>query len=159
MRDDIVVRQADLLPISLVSERGTNRDAPAWQRVSITYDENRIEGTRETRGSIVPIRVKTQDSVWDGNLWGPLFASLPLAPGARFRVPMWQYDKGFGAFQVKVAGSGPISSPNGTEQAWLLEAGTDPERLARYAISTDSLKELSYGAGPMRQALSSNCPL
>lgn len=159
MRDEFVVRQANLLPISLISERGSNREASGWQRVSIAYDGGFITGTRETRGGIVPIRERTETPVWDGNLWGLLFASLPLAPGARFEIPMWQYDKDFGLFQVRVAGSGPVSTPNGTEQAWLLEAGADPDRLVRYVMSKEDLNELSYEAGPMRQALSSNCRL
>ena len=46
MRDEFVVRQSNLLPISLISERGTDRDAPAWQRITISYEGDWIRGTR-----------------------------------------------------------------------------------------------------------------
>lgn len=155
--DEFVVRQSDLLPISLISERGTDRYAPAWQRITISYERDWIRGTRETTGGIVPILVRSSSPVWDGNLWGPLFASLPLAESSQFVVPLWQYDKGFGQFEVRVAGTGPVSHPAGTEQAWLLEVGIYPDRLTRYAISRSSREELSYKAGPMRKVKSGDC--
>ena len=73
-----------MLPISLISERGTDRDAPAWQRITISYEGDWIRGTRETTGGIVPILVRSSSPVWDGNLLG---ASICIAAlGGKFSI-------------------------------------------------------------------------
>ena len=157
MRDEFLVDRDSLLPISLVSQQGEDRNAQGWQLVSVMYEDDRIAGTRETRGGVLPIDVRTSAPVWDGNLWGPLFASLPLEAGADFTIPIWQYDNGFGEFRVEVSGSGPYSTYDGTEPSWFVEAGTSPERRSRYVFSQASFLELSSGAGPLRQELSQSC--
>ncbi|MBH5321318.1 hypothetical protein [Aurantiacibacter sediminis] len=157
MRDEFFVDRGSLLPISLVSERGEDRNAESWQRISVTYQDGRISGTRETKGGVLPIDVLTSVPVWDGNLWGPLFASLPLASGAEFTVPIWQYDNGFGEFEIEVSGSGPYSTHEGTEPAWFVEAGTSPNRRSRYVFSQANFLELASGAGPLRQEISQSC--
>jgi len=39
------------------------------------------------------------------NLWGVTFAALPLRERGTYTLPLWQYDKGFGTFTVRVLGS------------------------------------------------------
>jgi len=158
MRDEFLVGRSSLLPISVVSERGGYRNAPGWQRVSVEYQGSRITGTRKTKGGVLPINVRTSSPRWDGNLWGPLFASLPLDAGSDFTIPIWQYDKGLGEFDVQVSGSGPYSTSEGTVEAWFFEAGTSPDQRSRYVFSQASFEELASGSGPMRQAISQSCP-
>ena len=157
MRDVFLVDRASLRPISLLSRRGADRRSPGWQQVAVDYRGDAIVGTRETSGGREPLTFSPTGQVWDGNLWGLLFASLPLADGASFTIPMWQYDKGAGEFTVRVSGRETVATPDGPVDAWIVDAGTDPQRLARYEIAKETRMELGYSAGPMTQSLEGNC--
>ena len=95
--------------------------------------------------------------VWEGNLYGLTFASLPLTEGAHFTLPVWQYDKAFGEFSVTVTGSRIVETPSGAVDAWVLEAGADQSRLLTYLIAKDDHQELGYSSGPMSQAIGGDC--
>ncbi|MEN3972993.1 hypothetical protein WJS89_09975 [Sphingomicrobium sp. XHP0235] len=157
MRDVFLVDRATLRPMSLLSRRGADRQTPGWQQVAVDYRGDTIVGMRETGEGREPLAFEPARRVWDGNLWGLLFASLPLADNASFAVPMWQYDKGAGEFVVRVSGSETVQTRDGPVDAWIVEAGTDPERLARYEIAKKTRMELGYSAGPMRQSLEGTC--
>jgi hypothetical protein len=157
MRDHFVVRRADLSPISLDSQRGTDKAARGWQKVAVRYAKDRITGSRETAAGLVAIDVPLDHRVWDGNLWGVTFAALPLADGASFSLPTWQYDKGFGAFTVRVTGGEAVQTTAGQTPAWALDAGDDPQHLARYRVGKSPRMELGYAAGPVSQTLGGDC--
>lgn len=157
LRDTFVVKRDTLQPVSLRSERGTDRNAPGWQRVTVKYADGFVTGSKETAGGIVPLLARVPDPVWDGNLWGLMFAGLPLRDGASFQIPFWQYDKGLGRFDLQVKGSQMVQTPGSPIDAWVVEAGTDPARTTRYLIGKDSRKELGYSAGPMEQVLQDDC--
>jgi hypothetical protein len=151
MRDDFVVDASTLAPISLVNTR------QGKVHVNVTFGPDRIQGWRMTEGNTVPIDVPLERPIWDGNLYGLLFASLPLAEGARFAVPFWQYDKGFGQFTVRVTGSEMVGTPTGPTEAWVLDAGSSDEQRLTYLISKSDHRELGYRAGRGSQALGGDC--
>jgi hypothetical protein len=157
MRDTFLVRRSDLRPISLDSRRGTRAAGAGWQEIRVDYAGQRISGTRTQPTGIQPIDVPLGRPVWEGNLWGLTFGALPLRDGARFSLPFWQYDKGFGAFTVNVVGSQSVATPTGRVDAWVVEAGDDPSRLARYLIAKRTGAELGYSAGDMVQRIGGDC--
>lgn len=157
MRDHFVLDHTTLRPITLDSQRGTDRDAKDWHRVALRYSADRITGTRETKEGVVPIDVALNHPVWDGNLWGLTFASLPLRTAGRYALPFWQYDKGFGTFTVNVVGREDVAVPGGRAAAWVLEAGDDTSNLLRYFVASGAPMEIGYRAGPFGQTLGGDC--
>ena len=157
LRDEFLVRRNDLRPISLDSRRGTRSAGGAWHEIHVDYGAARITGTRTQPQGVQPIDVAAPGPVWEGNLWGLTFAALPLSDGARFRLPFWQYDKGFGTFIVNVTGTETVETPGGRTEAWVVEAGDDPARLVRYLISRRTRAELGYGGAGMQQRLGGDC--
>ncbi|UPG89460.1 hypothetical protein L2Y96_19000 [Luteibacter aegosomaticola] len=157
MRDHFVVDRSTLRPISMESDRGKDKSEKGWHRIRLTYTDNGVTGTRETAAGTEPIHVVFDHPVWEGNLWGVTFASLPLREGAVFFVPTWQYDKGLGNFTVKVVGREIVHAEKGDIQAWHLEAGDSPEQLVHYSIALNPRQELGYEAGAFRQRLGGSC--
>ena len=157
MRDHFVLERNTLLPIRFDSAAGRDASARGYHRISVTYANGRVTGTRETATGKTPIDVALASPVWEGNLWGVTFAALPLRTGGSYSLPFWQYDKGQGAFTVRVVGEERVATPTGTVDAWILEAGADPARLARYQIAKVSRQELGYTAGPSSQRLGGAC--
>jgi hypothetical protein len=157
MRDHFIVDRKTLLPIRMDSQRGRERSEKGWHRVSIEYGRHRIHGTMETATGSTPIDVPLTGPTWDGNLWGLTFAALPLKQGGSYAVPFWQYDKGFGTFTARVVGSEEVDTPSGKTAAWIVEAGADPARLARYRIAKATRQEIGYSAGPNGQRLGGVC--
>lgn len=125
--------------------------------VRVRYEPDRIVGETITDGVSTPIDVPLTGPVWEGNLFGQTFAALPLAEGAEFSLPFWQYDKGFGAFSVKVVGKETVRTPDGPIEAWVVEAGPDEGRDLTYLISTSGNRELGYRAAQGSQALGGDC--
>ena len=118
-----------------------------WHEVHIEYAEGRITGTKATADGVTPIDVAIDGPIWDGNLWGLTFGALPLHEGGQYRLPFWQYDKGFGTFLVNVTGSEMVDTPDGPTEAWVADAGTNPDRLSRYQIGKSNGAELGYRSG------------
>jgi hypothetical protein len=141
----------------LDSRKGTQGSGASWHRIHLDYGSDRVIGTRQTASGTIKIDVPIDAPVWEGNLWGPTFAALPLRDGRRFRLPFWQYDKGFGEFIVKVSGSEDVQTPAGKVAAWVVEAGDDPKKMVRYLIAKKSRAELGYGSEGMRQRIGGDC--
>jgi hypothetical protein len=151
MRDEFVLEAASLRPMSLVNTR------QGQVHVRATYGPDRITGETLTDGVSTPIDVPLTGPVWEGNLYGLTFAALPLAEGASFTLPYWQYDKGFGAFSVQVTGSETVRTPDGPVEAWVVAAGPDESRALTYLISKAGNRELSHRAAQGSQALGGDC--
>lgn len=152
MRDDFVLDAATLRPLRLVNTRNGRT------HVTVAYGQDRITGERTKEdGSTQPIDIPLTEPVWEGNLYGPLFAALPLAEGAQFTLPYWQYDKGFGHFTVRVTGVETVATAEGPVEAWVLDAGASPERRLTYFVAKDAPMELGYRAGPGSQTLGGDC--
>jgi hypothetical protein len=72
-------------------------------------------------------------------------------------LPNWHYDKGAGSFTLTVYSSETVAVDGRRVDAWVVEAGDDPKRLARYLIAKSGHYELGYSAGGAEQRLSGNC--
>lgn len=151
MRDVFVLEAANLQPILLVNTR------QGQVHVRATYGPDRITGETIENGVSTPIDVPLAGPVWDGNLFGLTFAALPLAEGASFTLPYWQYDKGFGEFTVRVTGREVVGTADGDIEAWTVDAGPDADSRLTYLISTSGNRELGYRAGPGSQLLGGDC--
>lgn len=151
MRDDFVLDAATLRPISLVNTR------KGEVHVRLTYGPGRIAGERLEAGVATPVDVPLTESVWEGNLFGQTFAALPLAEGASFSLPYWQYDKGFGRFTVRVTGREVVDTPDGDIEAWVVDAGPDETSRITYLISTSGNRELGYRARQGSQVMGGDC--
>ena len=157
MRDHFIVRRSDLRPIRFESRRGNRSAAGGWHEIAVDYGARRITGTRTGPDGTAPIDVALERPVWEGNLWGITFGSLPLREGARYRLPFWQYDNGFGSFIVNVVGTERVRRGEREVDAWVVEAGTHPERLARYRFARSDGFELGYSGGGMEQRVGGDC--
>lgn len=157
LRDEFLVDRRTLLPISLESVRGQDAAAPDWQRISITYENKRIYGSRSTADGAREINVPLTAPVWDGNLWGVTFSALPLEENGSYTLPYWQYDKGFGSFRIEVVGESIIQTPDGPIDAWLLDAGPDPDARVRYLVAKRGGMELGYTGQGVEQMPSNDC--
>lgn len=152
MRDSFVLDGKTLRPIHFENQRRGE------VHVVLDYRENAIEGSKvEKDGSKSPVNVPLTHPVWEGNLFGVMFAGLPLEPKGQYRVPFYQYDKGFGEFSVRVKGSESVSTPDGPVDAWVLEVGTDDLRRVEYLISRDNARELGYRSDGFAQKLGGDC--
>lgn len=151
MRDDFVLDAASLRPIALTNLR------QGAVHIRLNYASDRITGERLDSGVATPIDVPLTGPVWEGNLFGLTFAALPLSEDATFAVPYWQYDKGFGTFSVRVAGSEIVPTPEGPVEAWAVEAGPDEQRDLTYLISKSDHRELGYRAAQGSQSLGGDC--
>ncbi|MBU1384585.1 MAG: DUF3108 domain-containing protein [Alphaproteobacteria bacterium] len=152
MRDEFVLDAATLRPISLTNRR------KGEVHVRAAYGADRITGERTGEdGAVTPIDVPLEGPVWEGNLFGLTFAALPLAEGAEFSLPYWQYDKGFGRFSVRVTGSETVETPSGAVEAWVVEAAPGADAPLRYLIGKADHRELSYRAAQGAQTLGGDC--
>ena len=152
MRDEFVLDASTLRPLSLINRR------KGEVHIRADYADDRITGERTEAGGVVtPIDVALDGPVWDGNLFGLTFAALPLAEGAAFSLPYWQYDKGFGRFSVRVTGSETVETPSGAVEAWAVEAAPGADAPLRYLIGKADHRELAYSAAQGSQTLGGDC--
>lgn len=152
VRDEFVLQAADLRPIRYVSRRGDKI------MVDVTYRSDTVTGYRLTKDGVrQPLSAPLDGPVWDGNLWGLVFAALPLAADSQISLPFWHYAKGFGHFALKVVGTETVTGPSGPLAAWLVEAtdGTGPA--VTYRIAKDRGLELSYTARGFAQVPGGSC--
>jgi hypothetical protein len=152
MRDVFVLDARTLQPLTLQNSRNGKPHA------RLDYRPGRVTGSLWDQAG-VPHSVDQPLSgpVWEGNLFGPTFAVLPLAAGARFEVPFYQYDKGLGTFTVFVKGRKIVQTPTGPVDAWVLDAGAGSDERLEYLIAKKSRRELGYRASEGSQQLGGDC--
>jgi hypothetical protein len=144
LRDHFVLRASDLTPIAFDSRKS------GVEHVRVAYGNGKLVTTRPDK----PVaETSFEGRVWDGNLWGLTFAALPLAEGAHFELPFYQYDTGFGTFTLDVVGSDKVAD----QDAWIVEATSDGQRRVRYFIGKSSHAELGYGGSGFSQRLGGDC--
>lgn len=152
MRDIFLLDAATLAPIQFRNERN------GQEHVRLAYLGDRVTGQRiGDDGKAEAIDVPLAEPVWEGNLFGVLFAALPLAEGGHYRVPYYQYDKGLGEFTVNVKGTERVATPAGPVEAWVLDAGADDKQRMEYLIARSPQRELGYRGGGFAQALGGDC--
>jgi hypothetical protein len=149
MRDEFLVRRADLRPLMLNNFRNGK------PHVHLDYTERSVTGWKLEQTK-EPINVALAQPVWDGNLWGLTFAAMPLRAGSRFRLPLYQYDSGLGSFDVAVKGREKIAAAGKQILSWVLDAGTGPDRRVEYLVTAHG-EEVGYRAGPMSQLMGGDC--
>ena len=143
LRDHFVLRRADLTPIAMDSRKS------GVEHVRVVYGDGKAVTTRPGAD---PVETAFTGRIWDGNLWGLTFAALPLAQGAHFELPFYQYDKGLGHFTLDVVGSETVAR----RDAWTVEVTMD-QRKVRYQIGKADRAELGYYGGGFAQRLGGDC--
>ena len=151
MEDRFVLDAATLRPIQFENLR------KGQPHVSLRYGATRIEGEIHEPQGVRAISEPLTGPVWEGNLFGVLFAALPLEIGAELSVPTYQYDHGFGALTLKVKGLEIVATPEGPVEAWVVDAGSSPEQRADYLIRRAPHRELGYRAPQGGQTLGGDC--
>jgi hypothetical protein len=152
MRDTFVLDGETFLPQSLKTT--LNRKPHA----DLVYAKGRVVGFHIDRTGVKHRIDRPLDGpIWEGNLFGLTFATLPLAQGAHFQVPYFQYDRGVGMFTVAVTGSEKIRTPGGTVDAWVLDAGPTPAQRLEYFIEKKNRRELGYRSSQGSQRLGGLC--
>jgi hypothetical protein len=153
MRDTFLLDAANLQPIEIDNERFGKR------HVRDVYDDHGVTETRwDEAGQATTTRKPLTHPVWEGNLFGVMFAALPLEQGASYAVPFYQYDKGEGAFAIDVTGKRTIDTPEGKREAIVLQAGPSKAEQIEYLIGASPRMELGYnGPQGFGQSLAPNC--
>jgi hypothetical protein len=152
MRDEFVLDAATLRPFEMANTRFGK------PHVRDVYEDGAVDETKwDEAGTPVTTRKPLAQPAWEGNLFGLMFATLPLKVGDEYRVPSYQYDQGEGAFTILVTGERTVDTALGKRKAFVLQAGTSPDKRAEYLIGAEPRIELGYAAGPFSQALSASC--
>ena len=151
MRDVFVLDAKTLQPFALTNTRFGKphvRDVYAGTSVTETRWDEAGKETTTTKALAKP--------AWEGNLFGLMFAALPLRAGDEYAIPYFQYDKGEGTFDIKVTGERDIDTALGKRHAIVLQAGPTGQQ-AEYLVGAKPRIELGYSAGPFGQALAPSC--
>lgn len=156
MRDHFVLKAADLRPVTFESQFLGQHHA------QLRYGDGAVQGQKVGKdGQTVAIDQPFTGSIWEGNLFGLTLAALPLAEGATFSLPKYQYDSGLGSFDVKVTGSETVATTAGSVEAWTVDLLALPEMQGRpamtYLISKADHRELGYRSPMGGQMLGGNC--
>lgn len=156
VHDRFEVDGEDLAALRYHSVRLASARAPA-QQVEVDYGPSAIRGFRVVGEERTELHAAADGPVRDGNLWGLTFSALDLHEGARFTVPFWHYEKGYGTFQVAVTGTRSVDTPSGPVEAFVVEAGDGDGPSATYLIARETRAELGYSAGPFNQRPGGDC--
>ncbi|RZJ18499.1 MAG: hypothetical protein EON91_05150 [Brevundimonas sp.] len=151
MRDAFVLRADTLQPITFENTRS------GALHVSLRYEDGRVVGRRIDDGVEKAVDVALPTPVWEGNLYGVMFAGLPLAEGATFQLPYYQYDKGVSAFDLRVTGSEVVATPEGPVDAWAVEVTTGADVRITYLIAREGGRELGYRGQSFNQVMGGDC--
>lgn len=156
MRDHFTLRASDLRPLVLAAT------FMGHDHAQLRYGASAVQGHKVGKdGQVAEIDIPLVGPVWEGNLFGLTIAALPLAEGAVFSVPKYQYDSGLGSFEVKVAGSETVATPGGPVEAWTVELLALPEMKGEtpmmYQISKSDHRELGYSSPMGGQKLGGDC--
>jgi hypothetical protein len=143
LRDHFVLDAKTLQPIAFDSRKS------GAEHVRVVYSAGKAVMTRDGATTETAL----SGPVWEGNLWGLTIAALPLAEGAHFDLPIYQYDKGSGSFSLHVVGSEKVAG----EDAWVVEATADGKRKVRYLLGKQSHAELGYGGGGFASRPGGDC--
>jgi len=148
MTDTFLVDRTHLRPFHFHNVRKHEKS------VSLVYRGSQVQG-RITKfdGTESPISETLMPERFEGNLWGPLLASLPYRQGFSCTIPFFQYDQGKTQLEIKTIGKTHVPGPKGDEvEAWEVEVVTPKGNRMTYYIS-DTHGELGYRVGSLTQRL------
>ncbi|UHQ18761.1 hypothetical protein LVB87_11265 [Lysobacter sp. KIS68-7] len=153
LRDTFLLDAATLRPFEVASARFGK------PHVRDVYDAKGVTETRwDKDGKDTTTTKPLARPVWEGNLYGVMFAALPLEQGASYAVPFYQYDKGEGTFAIDVTGTRTVDTPEGKREAIVLKAGPSKDEQIEYLIGASPRLELAYtGPQGFGQSLAPNC--
>ena len=152
LRDAFALDARTLRPISLTTTRDGKPNA------ELSYGSDRVTGYKlDRQGNRVAVDQAFTSPVWDGNLFGPTFAAMPLAIGKSFTLPFYQYDRGLGAFTVAVTGTEVVKTPTGRVEAWVIDVGSSVDRRLKYLIAKQDGREIGYSSPQGGQRLGGEC--
>jgi len=151
LRDHFTLARKDLRPIAFDSRK------LGKEHVRLSYANGRITGSRTEKDAKVAVDLATPTPVWEGNLWGLTFGALPLAAGGEYSLPFYQYDKGLGAFALRVTGSETVETPGGKIDAWVVNVTSDAGRPVTYLIGKADGAELGTRAPGFATRLGGDC--
>jgi hypothetical protein len=154
MRDTFLLDAATLRPFELANTRFGK------PHVRDVYVDGKLVETRwDEAGKETTVEKPLAKPAWEGNLFGLLFAALPLEAGDSYSIPYYQYDKGEGAFSVEVTGRREVDTPEGKREAIVLQAGPSASERIEYLVGADPRIELGYAAEKQgfAQALAPSC--
>jgi hypothetical protein len=151
LRDHFVLARKDLRPIAFDSRKDGIED------VRLSYSATRVTGQKIGDKGPVAVDVPLKGPTWEGNLWGVTFGALPLRAGAKFSLPFYQYDQGLGRFTLSTTGAETVQTPSGPVEAWVVDAGIDPERRVTYLIDKRTGDELGTRAPGFGTRLGGDC--
>jgi len=144
MRDTFLLDATTLRPFELSNTRFGK------PHVRDVYGEGKVVETKwDEQGKETTVEKPLSRPVWEGNLFGAMFAALPLQEGDTYSVPFYQYDKGEGAFSIAVTGRREIDTPVGKREAIVLQAGPSESERIEYLVGADPRMELGYTAEKM----------
>ena len=154
MRDTFVLDGATLRPIEL------NNTRFGKPHVRDVYTDGKVDETKwDEQGKETTVEKPLAKPVWEGNLFGVMFAALPLKAGDRYSIPFYQYDKGEGAFSIEVTATREVDTPTGKREAIVLQAGPSESERVEYLVGADPRIELGYASEKMgfAQELAPTC--
>ena len=154
MRDTFLLDATTLRPFELSNTRFGK------PHVRDVYGEGNVVETKwDDQGKAPTVEKPLAKPVWEGNLFGAMFAALPLEQGDTYSIPFYQYDKGEGAFSIAVTGKREVETPTGKREAIVLQAGPSESERVEYLVGADPRMELGYSSEKMgfAQVLAPSC--
>ncbi|WP_421738839.1 hypothetical protein [Caulobacter sp.] len=152
VRDDFLLATTDLRPLRYESR------SHGKVTVDVTYRADGVSGYRVTKdGDRNALSAALEGPVWEGNLWGAVFAALPLSQDAQLTLPFWHYEKGLGRFAIQVVGEDTVAVSSGDVAAWVVEASDGSGPSVTYRFAKDNGRELAYTMGGFTQTLGGDC--
>lgn len=156
MRDQFLLHRNDLRPISLKSV--AKRNGELIHEVELIYSDSAVVGKKHVPGGEPIIIERSFDQpVWDGNLWGLTFASLPLEEGKHYEIPAFQYDKGESTFIVDVVGTENKKMDGGEFDVVVMKGGMKGSDQVEYLIRQSPRAEIGYRRDGFNQELGGDC--
>lgn len=101
------------------------------------------------------VETELSGRVWDGDLWGFIFTGLPLAEGAHFEIPTYDWYRGVKNLTVDVIGS--LKYPK--EEAWVLTAKISYRQERTYLIGKKTNVVYGFKSGGYVERAGGDCSM
>lgn len=153
MIDRFTLRAHDMTPNKL------DHTMTGGQKVTLTYHmkgkEGHITGTRAGKKA-GPVDVNFTGKIWEGNLWGTLYAALPLDQKTSYSIPMYQYDKNLFSMEISDVRTTTIDFQGADTPVYEVDVKASGRTVTYYIRQSDRL-ELGYAMPGFSQWLGGDC--